>query len=464
MIPLSLFRPGVARSIDTITVRAAARLLAAVVLFCVALGATSRGAEVPAAGDPAGAVTDGTVPPADGSVGADAPADTPSATEPTSADNSSATALELPELPVTDNRLARIAELSDVGEKFWSRGEHEAAERSFADALSLDVPPAAKRDLLLRMVDIYEKGDDPVRAVAVMEKILQTFPNDPEAPQFVMRLGLLYRQTGAYGAATARFYQVLNSTMRPSSDHLDVRRRLATKARLEIADTYMMQGNLEEARKFYGLLQLLDLESTDRERVQFRSAQLQHELKLWQPAERELGAFLQAYPTSAYAPEARYLRAKALKELGRKDEAVQEVIALLRSQDESDAKRSRTVAYWKRRTGNELANTFYEQGDFLGALALYQALARAGDEPAWQWPAVYQVGLCFERLHLPQRAQEAYKVIVTPDPPLPPGPPLPETLIALQGMAKWRLEHLDWISQFEAKLQTLTAGKPAGTS
>jgi TolA-binding protein len=184
-------------------------------------------------------------------------------------------------------------------------------------------------------------------------------------------------------------------------------------------------------------------------------------LKLWEPAERELRLYIEAYPNSSFTAEARYLRARALKELGRKDEAVQEVIALLRGQDATDPALARTIAYWKRRTGNELANTFYEQGDFLGALSIYQALARASEDPAWRWPAVYQVGLCFERLHLPERAAEAYKVIISPNPAPDAAQPLSDTLIALQGMAKWRLDHLDWIEQFENKLQVLTAGKPA---
>jgi len=350
----------------------------------------------------------------------------------------------------------------DVGTKFWVRGERESAERTFADALSLDAPVAAKRTLLLRMVQLYRDADDPLRAIAVMEKFLESFPGDRDHPQLVMELGLLYREAGAYAAATSRFYQVLNSTLRFDGTDIDGHRRLATKARLEIADTYLDQGNLAEARRFYGLLQLLDLEPADRERVQFRGAQLQHALKLWQPAERELGTFLTSFPESGFAAEARYLRAKALKELGRKDEAVQEVIALLRAQDATEAAQAKTVAYWKRRTGNELANTFYEQGDFLGALAIYQALARAGNDPAWQWPAVYQVGLCFERLHLPQRAAEAYKLIVSPDPVPAKDVALSETLVSLQGMAKWRLDHLDWIEQFEHKLQSLTAGTPAG--
>ncbi len=484
MTSLHFLFAGAVRSLDTMSVRAAARMLGVVVLFCVWLGA-ARGADsaVPSASlsetppavtppsedtaavpvarelsSPAG--QEAIAPVAPESVGK---VETPPAEKKDVPEHGRVAAPAASETEAPTPPDARIAALADVGTEFWLRGERETAERTFADALSLDVPAEAKRELLMRMVQLYENGDDMVRAIAVLEKVLDTFPDDREHSQLMMRLGLMYREIGAYSAATARFYQVLNSTMRYSLQDLDERRRLATKARLEIADTFLAQGNIEEARKYYSLLQLLDLEPTDRERVQFREAQLQHELHLWEPAERGLGAFLKDYPHSSFTAEARYLRAKALKELGRKDEAVQEVVALLRSQDDAtDPALAKSVAYWKRRTGNELANTFYEQGDFLGALAIYQALARAGAEPAWRWPAVYQVGLCFERLNLPQRAQEAYKIIVSPDPAPPSDRPLSDTLVALQGMAKWRLDHLDWMDQFEIKLKELTAGKPAG--
>jgi tetratricopeptide (TPR) repeat protein len=451
MIPLNLFFAGIVRSLDTVAVRAAMRVLGAVVLFCILFG-TVRGAELP---------------------GSEAKNTEPPVSAPDAGSTSAGAAVQTAGLPDEPSSPAgvlvedatqfeeQIKERDDVGTKLWMQGDRESAERTFADALSLNAPMAAKRELLLRMVQLYQNADDPLRAIAVMEKFLQTFPEDREHPQLLIRLGLLYRETGAFSAATARFYQVLNSTLRLAAENLEASRRVATKARLEIADTYMTQGLLEEAQKFYGLLQLLDLEPADRERVQFRGGQLQHARKLWQPAERELGAFLTSFPESSFAAEARYLRAKALKELGRKDEAVQEVIALLRGQDHAtDPALARSVAYWKRRTGNELANTFYEQGDILGALAIYQALARASEEPSWRWPAVYQVGLCFERLHLPERAAEAYKVIVAPDPAPAADVSLSDTLVSLQGMAQWRLDHLDWIEQFENKLQVLTAGKP----
>jgi tetratricopeptide (TPR) repeat protein len=297
------------------------------------------------------------------------------------------------------------------------------------------------------------------KTISVLEKFRMAFADDPAVPEQLLRLGRLYREAGAVETATARFFAVLNSTLNVAPSELEGYRRFAMKARLEIAETYAMQGKVEEARKYYNRLQVLELEPEDRELVVFRAGQTKHRLGQWLAAEFDLRGFLHEYPESRYMPEARCLRAKALEELGQRDDAVAEVLELLRAPDPGDPARVRIAAYWKRRTGNELANRFYEQGDYGGALSIYQALARASEDPAWRWPAVYQIGLCFERMNMPQRAAEAYRVIV--DAPAADKPA--ESLASVQSMARWRLEHLDWIEDFGKRLQGLATPVTAKT-
>ena len=45
----------------------------------------------------------------------------------------------------------------------------------------------------------------------------------------------------------------------------------------------------------------------------------------------------------------------------------------------------------------------------MSALTIYQTLARLNEDADWQWPVIYQMGLCFERLRLSSRAAEAYR-------------------------------------------------------
>lgn len=355
----------------------------------------------------------------------------------------------------------QIAALTKRGMDMWHWGNHELAEEVFAHALSLAVPMELKRSLLLDLANLYDSEKQPLKVAAVLEKFRSGFPADRLTPQILLKLGLVYRDTGAYELATQRFFQVLNSTLQAPPEDLEKNRRLAMKARLEIAATYDLQGQFEEAQKFFSRVQLFDLEPADRERVQFRSAQLVYNSGAWLAAEERLKAFVLSYPDSSRVPEARYLRAKALEELDRRGEAVEEAMAILEAEYTEDTARSRQGAYWGRRTGNELANQLYEQGDFLGALSIYQALARVNEEPAWQWPAIYQVGLCFERLRLPDRALEAYQLIATPEGGAK--TELSDALSALQDMAQWRLEHLDWVEDFSGRVQALSAEKNADT-
>ena len=353
-----------------------------------------------------------------------------------------------------------VEDFAESGRRFWRAGQLEPAEKAFTRALTANVPLEQKRDLVLEMAGLYREAGQLPKAAAVLEKFIKTYPGDRDIPQVLLRLGVVYRELGVYSMATSRFFQVLNSTLRVSDQDLPEYRRMAMKARLEIAETYAMQGNFTEAEKYFGRLQLLELEPTDRERVLLRGAQMQLRLKQWLPAERALATFLAMSPDSPHLAEVRYMRAKALEELGRKQEAIDEVVALLQMAPPGEDEAARSAAYWKRRCANELANRFYEQGDFLGALSVYQALARASMDPTWRWPAIYQIGLCFERMDMPQRAAEAYDAILSPETAPAAGVKLPDSVAALQEMARWRRSHLVWIEDKAQQLDTLASGDP----
>ena len=108
--------------------------------------------------------------------------------------------------------------------------------------------------------------------------------------------------------------------------------------------------------------------------------------------------------------------------------------------------------------GNELANEFYEQGDFRSALTIYQSLAKYNATPDWRWPAIHQIGLCFERLGLPEKAIMAYQEILNPEnADNSEGEVLNPSMQSLRDMAKWRLEHLNWQDDLVARLNVLGA-------
>jgi tetratricopeptide (TPR) repeat protein len=143
-------------------------------------------------------------------------------------------------------------------------------------------------------------------------------------------------------------------------------------------------------------------------------------------------------------PEARYLLATSLRQLGRFNESLAVALELLRAEKkyvQSDPKR---WTYWQRKTGNQLANQFYEQGDFGSALVIYQNLANLSPEPSWRLPVVYQIGLCSERLRMFDRAKECYETIVDNAKPSTADGSRRQELVDLFEMADWRLKHLVW--------------------
>ena len=152
--------------------------------------------------------------------------------------------------------------------------------------------------------------------------------------------------------------------------------------------------------------------------------------------------------------ETSYYLASSLKKLGRGREAFEVVVDLLRSQLSNDPDDLAQSAYWKRRAGNELANEFYQQGEYLSALSIYQSLARISDDPEWRWPAVYQIGLCFEHLELPERALEAYQAMLEGMPVS--DADLVEVKVSLRDLARWRLDHVKWMLDYGEQFRMMT--------
>lgn len=166
--------------------------------------------------------------------------------------------------------------------------------------------------------------------------------------------------------------------------------------------------------------------------------------------------FLKDFPEHASAAEGRYMLACAFRSQGRPAESYSTVLELLRQVLGQKEKTPKIWLYWQKKAGNEFANEHYQRGDFSSALTLYQHLAEISKEPDWRWPAVYQMGLCFERLRMEPRAKTAYAYILQEsEKPEVKGKKLPENLANLIEMAKWRTDQLQWESTANSALRGL---------
>ena len=76
----------------------------------------------------------------------------------------------------------------------------------------------------------------------------------------------------------------------------------------------------------------------------------------------------------------------------------------LRDQDQLALSRLKNIwNFWKKETGNYLANKFFEDNEYFNAYKFYNALRDVDRSPSWQIPILYQIALCEEKLEIMYR-------------------------------------------------------------
>ena len=329
----------------------------------------------------------------------------------------------------------------NLGNSLTDRGDYESAEIAFRQVL--DGPPgitlAKTQEALLGLARMHRRQGAYVKSVAIYEKFLKEYPGDERTPDILLELGRLMRSMGSHRLAIAQFYNVINSTLKLPDKGFDHYQQLAKTAQFEIAETHFQSGNFVEAAKFFSRLRLLDLVPADRARAHFKAAYALNLQGDHEGAVTMLRSFLEQWPDDENVPEARYLLATSLRQTDRPQEALVAALDLLRTEKSRVGGDAKRWAYWQRRTGNQLANDFFEHGDIHHAEAIYTGLAALSEDPAWRLPVLYQIALCDERLGRTDRAHLAYQDIVDATK----ATTIPE-LLELGRMAAWRLAPLDW--------------------
>lgn len=333
-----------------------------------------------------------------------------------------------------------IQSMLTLGSRLTERNDYEAADIAFRQVLNArGASDADLKTALLGLAFMHRKQGMLTKAAAIYERYLKDYPDDERIPDALLDLGRTLRALGAHKTAISRFYNVISSTLKLPGEGFDRYQLLAKTAQFEIAETHFISGDYIEANKFFTRLRLLDLAPADRARAHFKAGfalRLQGELA---KAVNTLRTFVEQWPDDENVPEARYLLAISLRELKRPQEAFASTLELLRTEKSRIAVDPKRWAYWQRRTGNHLANDFFESGDTLNARAIYAGLLELSTEPTWRLPITYQLALCYERLGMNDRAKSSYQAIVdaggaTPSP----------DFAELITMSKWRIEHLDW--------------------
>ena len=350
------------------------------------------------------------------------------------------------EVEAMRNEIASYARLAveAADQSKWPLTEH------FLELLvNLPAPTDEKKAAILRIGERYEKEKILSKALAIYEKVIQLYPSDPATPELLFKVGSLYREMGAYERAISRFYTVLNSVLKVNERGADSYRGLTQSAQREIAETYIQSGNYPQALKFYKLLGRMELSPEVAAKVRFKLVYCEYLVGDLAATVKEAERFLEEFSGDGSVPECRYILATALRSLKKPKESFDVVIALLRDEQAKKEKTPDRWAYWQRKTG-----------DFGSALTIYQALARISEEAEWQWPVVYQMALCFERLHLLSRAAQSYKFIIDQSEKMTKEKKsMGENLVSLVEMARWRGEQLVWQEGTETRFSRVLGGE-----
>lgn len=316
-----------------------------------------------------------------------------------------------------------------------------------AALLKEDLPADIWQTALLELALLAQDEEDLPRALQVYSQYLTRWPEDVNVPEVLLRQGLICRQLGLNNSAVSKFYTVMTSALALKGGDLDRYQKLVLQAQVEIAETFFVAGRMTEAKDALEKLLKLKAPTLNREQIHYRLLCCLSKLGLWDDLVLRSQDYLRRYEDGPAEWEVRFLLATAYKTANRKTECEQQILEILKVNPKG-RKNIENLAYWQQRTGNELANRFYQEGEFLTALDIYLAMIPLNDKPEWQLPVLYQVGLIYERLNQLEKAGEYYRKILARQKDL--GETPKPSLEALVSLARWRNDLLSWEQTTEA--------------
>jgi len=328
--------------------------------------------------------------------------------------------------------------------------DFESAQKMLVEIIeSADALPEFKRRALFELaLDTQDQGQF-VKAQQIFAQYLHVYGEDPSVPEVLLRQGLLYRQMGANTLALSKFYAVMSTALKLKLDNIDYYKRLVLQAQTEIADTYYLDGNFDSAVDFYTRIIKNGTANLNRELVEYKLIRSLAYLTNFSETAFRSESFIKSYTNTDDLAEVRFIYANTLKQMGRNQDSMRQVLLLLQSQEANLQKNPEVWAYWQRRAGNEIANQLYKEGDYLDALQIYLNLEPLDPSLAWQAPVLYQTGLIYEQLQQWPKATGAYQSILSRTNELTEAVATP-MLRSLFDMAKWRKDYIAWMRRAEA--------------
>lgn len=336
------------------------------------------------------------------------------------------------------------------------------AEQTLQKLMAADAPAEIHRKAMMELALLAQDQTNVTRALQIFSQYTKRFPDDERLPEIYLMQGLLYRETGALNLAMNRFYLVLSSAVQLKLEEIAYYQRLVLQAKAEIADTLVIQGKVDEAAETYSRLLALTTDQLNRPLIHSKLIRCYFQMGRKTEAVAEGEQFLLKYPDAAEMAEMRFMVAGIYKQTNRNTEATRHTLKLLQSQQAAAGASPGLWAYWQQRTGNDIANQLYRDGDYMNALSVYGSISTLGTNAGWQLPAMYQMGLIYERLAQTQKASEIYARIVGREKTS--SPQGDNAVASVIEMARWRGDYLKWIEKSAIDRELLRVGATTNTA
>src|ERR1051325_7228821 len=128
--------------------------------------------------------------------------------------------------------------LFNLASQQHTQRNYTEATRNFTALLDGAAPDELKRHAFIELAVMAQEQNQLARVQQILAQYLKQYPQDPGAPEVLLRQGLLYRQMGATTLALSKFYAVMTSALTLKEGGLDYYQRLVLHAQTEIAETY----------------------------------------------------------------------------------------------------------------------------------------------------------------------------------------------------------------------------------
>ncbi len=343
---------------------------------------------------------------------------------------------------------AHLKQRLEIARYYRASRQPNEAEPILSELLTERSPEVIQQSALLELAALAQDQNNLVRAQQIYSQFLSKWANDLRVPEILLRQGLLFRRMGLYNLALTKYYAVMTSALALKNDQFDYYVRLVLDAQTQIAETHYELGKYAEAADFFSRLLKQNNAAINKPQVLYRLTRCHSALGKYADAVADAQDFLLHYPDAPEQPEIRFHLAVGLKEIGRDNESLQQVLLLLQEQRALTKHRPEIWAYWQQRAGNLIANQLYREGDYSKALEIYLNLAQLDTSAAWQLPLKYQIGMTYERLWQPQKATDTYTEILNQEKQIGTnGTPGLKTLL---DMARWRINFIQWQGKAEA--------------